>query len=148
MSRSKRNEQKATVALVHLSSAEMRHLPKPRKGFEPYVQRLAALVDGNASVAQAAGVDVSAMLEELDEYEAAHSAALSLSNQLKLAQQTEFLHAANVWSFELRIYRVAKALGVDDQDIQNALADFEAFLKKARKKKAAATTASTTPSAT
>jgi hypothetical protein len=144
MSGSKRNERKAKVALVHLSSAEMRHLPKPRTGFEPFAQRLASLVEGNASVAQAAGVDVSAMLEELNEYEAAHSAALSLSNQLKLAQQTEFLHASNVWMLELRIYRVAKALGVDDQDILNALADFEAFM---RNKKRAPAKAPAPPSA-
>ncbi len=144
MSGSKGNEQKATVALVHLSTAEMRRMPKPRTGFEPFAQRLADLVDGNATVSQAAGVDVSAMLEELAEYEAAHSAALSLRNQLKLAEQTEFLHASNVWSLELRIYRVAKALGVDDQDILNALADFEEFMR--RKKRT--TKASTAPSAT
>jgi hypothetical protein len=146
MSGSKRNERKATVALVHLSSAEMRRLPKPRTGFEPFAQRLAALVDDNASVLQIAGVDTSAMLAELAEYEAAHSAALSASNQLKLAQQTEFLHASNVWTQMLRIYRYAKALGVDDQDILNALADFEAFMKK-HKKKAAAAKAATAPSA-
>ena len=147
MSGSKRDERKATVALVHLSTAEMRRMPKPRTGFEPFAQRLADLVDGNATVSQAAGVDESSMMGELAEYEAAHSAALSLRNQLKLAEQTEFLHASNVWMFELRIYRVAKTLGVDDQDIQNALADFEAFMRT-HKKKAAKPKAPTTPSAT
>jgi hypothetical protein len=123
----------------------MRHLPKPRTGFEVFAQRLAALVGDNASVLQVAGVDTSAMLAELAEYEAARSAVLSARNQLKLAQQTEFLHASNVWTQMLRIYRYAKAAGVDDQGILNALADFEAFMKK-RKKKAAAK-APTAPSA-
>jgi len=125
---------KKSTKLVHLSTAQMQRLAKPRKGFEPFAQRLAALVENNAKVRAMSEVDTRAMLDELAEYEAVHGAAMAARDQLAMAEQTELLHGSNVWTGMLKIYRYAKTLAADDPALAALIADFEAFMSSPRRK--------------
>ncbi len=50
MEKKKQSEVKSSTG-THLTEEQVRRLAKPKKGFEPFVQRLTALVSANADIA-------------------------------------------------------------------------------------------------
>jgi hypothetical protein len=115
--------------LVHLSAADMRRLPKPRNGFEPFAESLIALVKKQPDTLRIKGFDADAVLAELREYQALEAVVTSAKQQLAMAQETRLLHGSNVWRAILRIYRHAQLVALVDPGIAFAIAAFEAFMK-------------------
>jgi hypothetical protein len=124
---------------TQLTQGQVRRLARPRKGWEPFVARLAALVSANPTKLQLSGVDVATMKAELAAFELAHAHALELESELAEAQGEALQHASNGWLAELRIYRFAKAYAAEDPVMLRAIAEFEAFLAKGPRKKTPST---------
>jgi hypothetical protein len=130
--------------LVHVPAEELRHLLRPRGGFDRFANELITLARDHAEAIPMKGFDADAVLAELAAFDALEPAVAAAQKQLQLAQETRLLHASNVWQAMLRIYQWAQLAAQDEPDIDLAIAGFTAFMKK-RKHKVAPAPVVTTP---
>lgn len=141
MGQKKRSKRSTTV---DVSSSTVRHLVRPRAGFDAHTAALIELYRSHTQELFIAGLDPSAVLAELAQYAASLAAQRALRAQLVQQQETTLLHASSVWTAMLAVYEEARSASKRSSTIRAAIADFEQFMRNQRVKKPA-TTAGVTP---
>jgi hypothetical protein len=142
MGQKKSSKRSATVGV---SSSTVRHLVKPRTGFEQHTAKLMALYKTYAQELYVNGLDPTDVLEELTAYQTALDGESSLRAQMQLQQREALLHSSNVWTAMLAVYDRARFAARSNPNIELAIADFEQFMRVHRAAKKTTPAAPPTP---
>jgi hypothetical protein len=128
MSTATRKKTPATE-LVPLSPDEIRHLPKPYKGFEQFAEPLLALYREHEAALSVEGLDVDAIEEAQNAYDALAAPEAEAAKQLELIQATRLMYGSKAWSAYLEIYARGQGAARTNIAIRRAIAGFASFLK-------------------
>jgi len=123
---------KGNVAL----STKVTRLPQPRVNFDGYVEALMKLYRANTQALFIAGFNPGAVLDDLEEYQAALVTEAKLRVQLAAATNRRMVLGAQIWKAMLEVYQRAQSASRTNELIKHAIAPFEQFMRAPHAKKA------------
>jgi hypothetical protein len=132
-----------STPLVDVAPDDLRRLPRPHKGFDVFASRLATFYRQNEAALRIDGIDIDAMLADVQGYVALAETEYAAQRQLAKVQATRLVHASSAWKTMLEIYARAATVGRVNAAIRAGIAEFADFMKQARKKKTPATATTT-----
>jgi hypothetical protein len=143
----KKHTTKRKAPLVALTPHEVRHLVKPRPGFDAFAEDLFSLYASNPSVF-GTDVDVEAARKALATYNDLRPQELAAQAVVDQVHETRLLNSSTVWSAMLAIYGHGALAGRTNATIDRGIAPFAAFMKNGPRKQKATATPPSTPTTT
>jgi hypothetical protein len=125
---------------VHLSGSQIRHLAKPRAGFEGPAQQLLAVLLEQPDLIVPKGFDVTTALAKVAQYQAMTPMVRNKKLDYESAADTQLQLGSEIWLLVLSGYQHAKVAARSNPAIAAAIAPFEAFMKKRHGRRKAKTT--------
>lgn len=120
--------ERTAPALVDLTPAEIRALPRPREGFEPHVASLLALYHAHQDELSIKSLDPAAVRASFQSYQSLGPLQQSAEKHLEMVSETRVLHGGKTWLALLEIYAKAKAAARTNPEIARGIADFTRFM--------------------
>jgi hypothetical protein len=130
---------KQSTQQLHLSASQIRHLAKPRTGFEGPAQQLLAAVLEQSDQVVPKGFDIAPTLAKITQYQAMTPTVRNKKLDYESAADTQLQLGSEIWQVVLVGYQHAKAAARTNPAIAAAIAPFEAFMKKSRGRRKAKT---------
>ncbi len=124
----KRTKKNGSVALVDLSTEEVRHLSKPRDGFEQFVEPMLALYQAHRRQLGDLGATTNELRKDLSIYEELSAREAEAHKELSAIEDTRRVHGSKVWDALLDIYARAQAAGRTSIEVKRAIAEFAQFM--------------------
>ena len=114
---------------VELSSSALRHLPRPRSGFERFVEPLLSFYESQRTLL-GGGVDLKDLRARFARYQSMAETEQSTRGQLAEIEHVRFSDAATLWRALLDIYAKAQVAARLNPAVARSIADFSALMQR------------------